>query len=205
MIGIIDYGMGNLRSVSNALDYIGIDAEIITEAASVAQYDRVILPGVGAFALAMKNLREKGFEPAILSHVLSGKPFLGICLGMQLLASRGVESGETQGLNLIGGDVIAMDLPREFPIPHVGWNSVELQRPHPIFEGIKKNIDYYFVHSYHFANATDQDVLGITDYGSPFVSVVARDNVVGVQFHPEKSQQGGLALLENFAAWDGKC
>ncbi len=205
MIGIIDYGMGNLRSVYNALDYIGQDAELITDAARLPDYERLILPGVGAFTNAMNNLRSRGFEAGIKSHVESGKPFLGICLGMQLLASRGVESGDTTGLDIIPGDVVPMELGPQFPTPHVGWNNVDLSYKHPLFAGVKNNIDFYFVHSYHFVTLDPKAVLGITDYGGPFNSIVASGSVVGVQFHPEKSQQGGLAILENFATWDGKC
>ncbi len=205
MIGIIDYGMGNLRSVYNALDYIGQDAELITDAAKLPEYERLILPGVGAFTKAMNNLRSRGFEPGIKAHVEEEKPFLGICLGMQLLATKGVESGDTTGLDVIPGEVIPMELGPDYLIPHVGWNNVDNSYSHPLFAGVKKNIDFYFVHSFHFVTSDTASILGRTDYGGPFVSIVASGSVVGVQFHPEKSQQGGLAILENFTTWDGKC
>ncbi|MEP6755624.1 MAG: imidazole glycerol phosphate synthase subunit HisH [Chthonomonadales bacterium] len=205
MIGIIDYGMGNLRSVYNALDYVGLDAEIVGDAERLADYDHLILPGVGAFALAMQNLHSKNLVTPIREYIAAGKPFLGICLGMQLLASRGIEFGDSEGLNAVPGEVVPMDDLKEFPVPHVGWNNLEIVRNHPVYEGVKKDVDFYFVHSYHFQTPSDEWVIGTTDYGSRVVAAVAKGSVVGFQFHPEKSQAGGIALLENFANWDGSC
>ena len=205
MLGIIDYGMGNLRSVYNALDYVGIDAEIVGEADRLEEYDRLILPGVGAFGLAMENLHLKKLVEPIRNHIAEGKPLLGICLGMQLLASRGSESGDTPGLGVIDGTVVPMDDVKAYPLPHVGWNSLEIQRDHPIFAGVKKDIDFYFVHSFHFDVTDNSSVIGVTDYGRKYVTAVSKGSVVAFQFHPEKSQTGGITLLENFANWDGKC
>ena len=205
MIGIIDYGMGNLRSVFNALDYVGLDAEIVGDADKLGGYDRLILPGVGAFALAMENLNKKDLVEPIHAHINAGKPFLGICLGMQLLAAYGIESGDTEGLGVVDGSVIPMDDLPKYPVPHVGWNSLEIVRPHPIFKGVKKDVDFYFVHSYHLDTPDFSAILGTTDYGRKYVAAVGKNNVVAFQFHPEKSQAGGILLLENFADWDGTC
>ena len=202
MIAIIDYGMGNLQSVWNALDAYAIDAEIINDPDRLKDYDRAILPGVGAFAKAMNNLNSSGFTEAIKSFVGEGRPMLGICLGMQLLAERGYEFGDSAGLGFIPGEVKPFDLSEEFLIPHVGWNSLEYSKDHPVFDGIKKNIDFYFVHSFVF-HAAEDCVVAKCDYGGLFPAVVAKGNVIGAQFHPEKSQAGGLDILENFSNWDG--
>lgn len=205
MIGIVDYGMGNLRSLRNALDYVGLDAHVVTAPAAMAEVSHVIVPGVGAFGRAMENLETKRFVPALRAHAAAGKPLLGICLGMQLLASVSAEFGETSGLGLVPGRVEAFEPSTEFPVPHVGWNTLVVTKPHPIFARVKRNVDYYFVHSFHMVCDDGTDVLATADYGRPFSAVVGRGSVVGCQFHPEKSQQSGLALLEGFAAWDGSC
>lgn len=205
MIAIIDYGMGNLRSLKNAIEYIGYEPTLITEPDQAKDADHLILPGVGAFGKAMENLRRTGFDEAIGDHVRAGKPLLGICLGMQLLAARGTEFGDHAGLGLIEGEVIQFVPSDEFPIPHVGWNDYTLVRRHPVFANVKKNIDFYFVHSFHFVPASQESVLTTSHYGREFVSSVAQGPVVGFQFHPEKSQQGGLTLLDNFLMWDGTC
>lgn len=205
MIGIVDYGMGNLRSLRNALDYLGIDAELVTEPARIAELPRVIVPGVGAFGRAMENLNAHGFTAALRAHAAAGKPLLGICLGMQLLASRSAEFGAHEGLDLVPGAVVPIEPRDDRPVPHVGWNTVIPKRSHPLLARVKRSVDYYFVHSFHFTTADAADVIATTDYGGDLSSVVGRGSVVGCQFHPEKSQAGGLALLEGFAEWDGTC
>ena len=203
MIGVIDYGMGNLRSVLNALRYLDVDAQLVTDAETLMQCERAILPGVGAFSAAMDRLRTRGFVDAIRNHVRAGKPLLGICLGMQLLAGRGSEPVECEGLGLIPGRVSRLCVPRNTVLPHVGWNELQIQRAHPVLSDVRKGVDFYFVHSYGFTPEDEDDILATTDYGGSFVSGVARGNVVGLQFHPEKSQSNGLQILRNFAAWQG--
>lgn len=205
MIGIIDYGMGNLRSVMNAIDYLGFDCALIEEPSRIHECERLILPGVGAYAQAIENLTFRGFIPNLGEHVVRQKPLLGICLGMQLFSTTGNEPYRCEGLDLIAGDVDLMPVGQGTPLPHVGWNSLVLQRTHPLFEGVRNDIDYYFVHSYCFRADRPEDVLGITEYDIPFCSAVARGSVVGLQFHPEKSQVAGLRILKNFCEWEGEC
>jgi len=205
MIGIVDYGMGNLRSVFNALTFLDCQASFVTTPAQIKSCDHLILPGVGAYAKAMSNLTAAGLIPVIQEYAKAKKPLLGICLGMQLLSSRGTEPYPCNGLDLISGDVNILCPPSGFELPHVGWNTIELARPHPVFNGVKHLSDFYFVHSYHFIPSQPNDGLTMTDYGQRFVSTVARNNILGVQFHPEKSQDNGLKILENFSRWDGTC
>jgi glutamine amidotransferase len=202
MIGVVDYGMGNLKSVCNSLEHIGEAPVVLGRPQDFEGVTHLILPGVGAFAAAMDNLHGRGLVAPILNHVAAGKPFLGICLGMQLLAEAGSEPVETKGLALIAGRVDKMA--SGVRLPHVGWNNLDFVRPHPLFEGVKRNVDFYFVHSYHFSAPAECE-LGISDYGGRFCAIVGRDNIVGIQFHPEKSQDNGLKMLENFAQWDGRC
>jgi len=205
MIGVIDCGMGNLRSVLNAIEYLGFEGILLKEPALLAECDRVILPGVGAYAKAMGNLQARGFVPAIQSYAAANKPILGICLGMQLLSTTGHEPYRCDGLNIIPGEVVPMAVKTTTALPHVGWNSVRLLREHPLFAGVRRDIDFYFVHSYCFQASSVQDTLGVTEYDISFTAVVARGNVLGLQFHPEKSQVAGLRILENFCQWDGTC
>ncbi|CAJ0872552.1 glutamine amidotransferase [freshwater sediment metagenome] len=210
---IIDYGSGNLHSAQKAFERAAreagvTDAIIVTnDPDAVRAADRVVLPGVGAFAdcrgglLALPGLYEALHEAAITR----GRPFLGICVGMQLMAARGLEHGETPGLDWVGGDVVAIE-PGDpsLKIPHMGWNTLTLAREHPVFSGVptgEKGLHAYFVHSYHLKPAEPRNVLATTDYGSPLTASVARDNLIGVQFHPEKSQRLGLALIANFLRW----
>lgn len=204
-VTIIDYGMGNLRSVRNAVDAVGYDPVIATSADEVLAAERLILPGVGAFGKAAENLSARGLTEAIRQRVAEGCPMLGICLGMQMLATSGEESGGAEGLNLIPGVVVPFPDDPEHPVPHVGWNNSTARRSHPLLEGIKPGVDFYFVHSFYFRVEESEAVLLETEYGLPFVAGVAKDNVVGFQFHPEKSQKGGLQILENFCEWDGTC
>jgi glutamine amidotransferase len=160
----------------------------------------LIIPGVGSFAQAMKNIRERHLEDPILEHVANEKPLLGICLGMQLLAEEGTEPHPVKGLGVIKGKVIAFEN-KELRVPHVGWNGIQMNKKHDILESVKKTADFYFVHSYHFNTDDQNSVLAYTDYGELFPSIVANEigNAVGVQFHPEKSQKQGIRILENFA------
>jgi glutamine amidotransferase len=203
-IAIIDYGRGNVRSVANALEYCGADAVVTAEASAIDDASHIVLPGVGAFGDAMAALNAKGL-PAILRRQVheKGKPFLGICLGMQVLAEKGLEHGEHAGLGWIAGEVVRLAPGADaLKIPHMGWNDVRLRAPHPVFAGLKdQQLTFYFVHSYHFRAAPDA-VLATCDYGVPFTAAVARDNIVATQFHPEKSQDSGVEELQNFVKWN---
>lgn len=203
VVGIINYGMGNLRSVSNAFEHIGFDTRYVETSDQVSEVSHLVVPGVGAFHTAMGRLVDLGLDQAIREFAASGRPVLGLCLGMQLLGSAGTEGSGSEGLGLIPGTI--RRLPAGRPIPHVGWNSMSTEKSHPILERVKSGRDFYFVHSFWFDPADESDVLGRTDYGSAFPCAVARDNVVGFQFHPEKSQVNGLQILENFGDWDGTC
>jgi glutamine amidotransferase len=201
MIGVLNYGMGNLSSVTNALDYLGIDNQIINSKEEFSDISKLIIPGVGAYAQAMENMRNAQFIDVIREFGISGNPILGICLGMQLLSSFGNESYRTEGLGLIEGEV--MELPKDLGkrIPHVGWNGIHVVNDHPILEGVKLKADFYFVHSFYFGNITNGNIIANTDYGIHFPSMVCNNgrNIVGIQFHPEKSQKQGLQILENFS------
>ncbi|MDP3935333.1 MAG: imidazole glycerol phosphate synthase subunit HisH [Candidatus Giovannonibacteria bacterium] len=199
MVVIIDYGMGNLFSVINALKFFNADAKISGRAEDIKSADKIILPGVGAFPDGMKNLKNLGLIGALEEAVLKNKkPFLGICLGMQLLASEGEESGLTKGLGWIAGRVrkFAVD-ETKFRIPHIGWNDVVVGANGVLFEGIQNPV-FYFVHSYHLVPENPAVVAATCEYGEKFAAAVRKDNIFGTQFHPEKSQKSGLKLLENF-------
>jgi glutamine amidotransferase len=203
MIGVVKMPIGNLQSAYNALYELGLDIVWVDERSHLDELTHLIVPGVGHFQAVMRNLASRGLSEKIRGFAETGRPLLGICVGMQLLATTGTEGTETPGLGLIPGRVTR--LPDGLRLPHVGWNTVELRQRHPIFEGIKPGRDFYFVHSYAFCTDEEGDALGETEYGTRFASVVGRDNVVGFQFHPEKSQINGLKLLENFCNWDGAC
>jgi len=210
-VALIDYGSGNLRSAQNALEKAAGSApgaaeiRVTSDPETVAAADRIVLPGVGAFAACRGALMARpGLVEAITEAVQTrGVPFLGVCVGMQLLASRGLEFGETPGLDWIPGEVrrLTPDSPA-CKVPHMGWNQVHQTRRHPLWQGIADNMRFYFVHSYYVAPADVQCITGTTDYGIPFTSAIARDNIFAVQFHPEKSAQAGLRLLENFMHWN---
>lgn len=201
MIAIVDYGMGNLRSVSKAFEAVGHCALVTRDPAAIKNASHVVLPGVGAFGDCMANLERFDLVEPIRSTIQSGKPFLGICLGLQLLFSESEEFGVHKGLNLIPGKVKKFVLDPALKVPHMGWNQVQVQRSCPLFDEIPNGSDWYFVHSY-FVEPADLDVTATTTtYGVSFVSTVWKDNVVACQFHPEKSQSVGLRLLKNFGAW----
>ncbi|MCM2284571.1 MAG: imidazole glycerol phosphate synthase subunit HisH [Desulfobacula sp.] len=197
-IAIIDYSMGNLRSVEKAFQKIGADAVITHDHDIIKRADKIVLPGVGAFKEGMDNLRQLGLIDLLNREVIGKqKFFLGICLGMQLLGSKSYEMEETPGLNWIKGDVVRFSS-EKLKVPHVGWNNITITNPNVLFEKIPDQTDFYFVHSYYFESGT-QGAATLTNYGIDFVSSVNRDNIFGCQFHPEKSQKFGLEILKNFA------
>lgn len=197
MIAIVDYGMGNLRSVQKAFEYLGYDAAITDQGKALENASHIVLPGVGAFRDAIAALKAKDLDGMIKKEVAEGKPFLGICLGMQMLFDRSSEDGEYEGLGLIGGEVVRFDT--DLKIPHIGWNTLYYNKRTALFDGIDDNF-FYFVHSYHAAKVAKEDVETTCVYGYEFVASVNRDNVWGVQFHPEKSGDTGLKVLKNFGA-----
>ncbi len=198
MIAILDYGMGNRASVQNALRALGRDSVITAEPSVIADATHLILPGVGAFGDGMKAIRERSLDHVIREEAANGKPLLGICLGMQLLAEKGEEGGDHTGLGLIPG--VVKRLPSErigLRLPHVGWNDVVPNAGESLFEGTEPNV-FYFVHGYALVPESPADAIARCEYGSPFVAAVRRGSVFGTQFHPEKSQASGLRLLKNF-------
>ncbi len=192
---ILDYGMGNLRSVSKAFEKVGFNVVVGSDAHMVSRAELLVLPGVGAFRDAMENLKRLGLYAPILRHIERGKPFFGVCLGLQLLFERSYEFGESKGLGVLEGEVVL--LPPKVKVPHIGWNQVWKKKGSDLLEGIKDGEHFYFVHSYHVVPKRWDVVLTTTDYGIDFVSSVEYENLFAVQFHPEKSQRAGLRLLEN--------
>lgn len=205
LIGVIDYGMGNLRSVANAFYQNGLDVEIVVDPARLEDYSHLVLPGVGHFGKAVRNIDERGFREPLMQVASQGRPMLGLCVGMQLLADVGTEGGDSRGLNLVPGRVVPIPSGPGKRVPHVGWNDITIRNDHPVFDGMKQGRDFYFVHSFQFEAADPGDLLGVTDYEGEVAAIVGHGNVVGFQFHPEKSQVNGAKLLENFAEWDGRC
>jgi len=199
-LGVIDYGMGNLRSVLNALDEVGQEAALLSAPEQVSAYDKIIIPGVGAFSEAMSNLRQSGMDEALGHHVAAGKLLLGICLGMQLICRKSHENGEHQGLGWIDAEVRHFPPSEGLKVPHMGWNAIDINDDKPVVSDVPLGADVYFVHSYYVDCADKNDELGSTEHGIRFASIIARDNVYGMQFHPEKSQHVGMQLLRNFAA-----
>lgn len=200
MIGIVDYNMGNLASVINAFSIMGVKAVLERNPEKLKDYDKLILPGVGAFGDAMEHLEANGMDIAIKDYAKSGKPLLGICLGMQLLFNSSKEFGTTEGLGLIDGEVVAFNKSKfdhSLKVPHMGWNELFIQKDTPLLNGLKKDPYLYFVHSYH-AVCDDKYAIGKTYYGYEFVSAVKKDNIYGIQPHPEKSHENGLKIIENF-------
>lgn len=200
MIAIVDYNMGNLASVKNAFAKLGKETVVESDPTQFAKYDKLILPGVGAFGDAMEHLRERNMIEAIRDFAGSGKPMLGICLGMQLLFESSEEFGEHKGLGLIKGEVKAFDsseFSEPLKVPHMGWNRM-FTKEHPLFEGLDEEHYLYFVHTFHVTCSQSEDIIGETEYGYKFTSAVAHKNVMGIQPHPEKSHTNGLKILENF-------
>jgi imidazole glycerol-phosphate synthase subunit HisH len=209
-VAIVDYGSGNLRSAAKAFertaaeDGISARVEVTSEPEAVAHADRVVLPGVGAFADCRRGLAAvPGLEAALCEAAIArARPFLGICVGMQLMADRGREFETVAGLGWIAGEVVAIE-PRDaaFKIPHMGWNEIEARASHPLLAGLGPGAHAYFVHSYHFSLADPADLVAVTDYGGPLTAVIGHGNLAGTQFHPEKSQEAGLRLIGNFLRW----
>jgi imidazole glycerol-phosphate synthase subunit HisH len=200
MIAIVDYGMGNLRSVQKGFEKVGHQAVVTSDPAVLADAAKVVLPGVGAFEDAMAELRQRRLIEPVLAAIDSGKPFLGICLGLQLLFDTSYENGRHEGLGVLRGEVVRFELPPEFSVPHMGWNQLAIRSQAPILEGLVEGTYVYFVHSYYVRPEDPRVIATETDYGGPFCSMIWRDNVYATQFHPEKSQTLGLRILKNFAA-----
>jgi imidazole glycerol-phosphate synthase subunit HisH len=205
MIGIIDYGLGNLASVRNAFEHLGHKAGLYATPGEAVVCDRLVLPGVGSFRAGMLALEARGWTDVLRGLTADSRPLLGICLGMQLLFDSGEENGPSIGLGLIPGKVIRLAPSEPHKVPHVGWNALAPMRQHPLLDGIKPHVDFYFVHSYHCIPDNQDDVIAVCDFGGPFVAATGRGNIAGMQFHPEKSQPAGMRILENFVAWDGRC
>ena len=210
IVAIVDYGSGNLRSAAKAFERAAVESDVAAEIKVtsvpevIAGADRVVLPGVGAFADCRRGLAAvSGLEQALNESVMArARPFLGICVGMQLMADSGLEFETVDGLGWIGGQVVAMEpADRALKIPHMGWNEIEPRGAHPLLAGLSARPHAYFVHSYHFRVSDPDDLVAVTDYGGPLAAVVGHGNIAGTQFHPEKSQQAGLRLISNFLQW----
>jgi glutamine amidotransferase len=195
MIAIIDYGMGNLHSVSKAVERLGFEAVVTSDAEQIMAADGAILPGVGAFGDAMQHLQESKLRDVVIRYAESGKPLLGICLGMQLLFTRSEEHGNHEGLNLLPGDVVRFR--GDYKVPHMGWNRLRFVQDSPLLSGPTEG-HVYFVHSYHVKPERESDLLAVTDYYQPVTAVVGRGHIYGMQFHPEKSGDVGMQLLNSF-------
>jgi imidazole glycerol-phosphate synthase subunit HisH len=203
MIAIIDYGMGNLRSVQKGFERVGCDAVVTADPKVVLEAEKIVLPGVGAFPDCMRNLEQGGFIQPILRVIREGRPFLGICLGLQLLFTESDEFGVHQGLNVIPGRVVRFpegmaERGEALKVPHMGWNQLSIKRRPPAFEGVDEGANVYFVHSFYVAPEDERVVATTTTYGIEFCSSIWKDNIVATQFHPEKSQEKGLRILKNF-------
>ena len=205
MIAIIDYGMGNLRSVQKGFERMGHEAVVTRDAGTILSASKVVLPGVGAFPDCMRNLREYGLVDVVQASINSGKPFLGICLGLQLLFTESEEFGISKGLDIIKGRVVRFKGPEfaDLKIPHMGWNSISIKRRAPALQDVPDNSNFYFVHSFHVVPEDKGVIATTTDYGFDFVSSIWKDNIFAAQFHPEKSQALGLSILKRFGEQKG--
>lgn len=208
MIAIIDYGMGNLRSVQKGFERVGFPAEVTTDPSVILAADKVVLPGVGAFRDCIHNLEQGGFVEPILKVIAEGRPFLGICLGLQLLFSESEEFGLHKGLGVIPGRVVRFpdgmtEAGEKLPVPHMGWNQIAIKKKSGLFDGVDDNSNVYFVHSYYVKPDTAAVVAATCQYGIDFCAAIHQDNVMATQFHPEKSQAIGLRMLKNFAEMKG--
>ncbi len=203
MIAIIDYGVGNLFSLCSSFKSIGAEVTVTSDAEIIRKADKIILPGVGAFGDAIKKLNDTGLGKIIIEEVKKGKKLMGICLGMQLLFEKSYEYGEHKGLSLLKGSVVPMEnkIPKELKIPHIGWNALHFTRSHPLFKYINEEDCVYFVHSY-YAEGCDDSLLATAEYGRELTAAVVKDNVAGMQFHPEKSGDVGLNILKAFCEWE---
>ena len=202
MIAIIDYGAGNLQSVKKALDFIGAESVITDNPETINACDRILLPGVGSFGDAMNSMNEKGLVETVKQNALSGKPFLGICLGLQLLFEESEESPGIKGLGILKGKIKRFSNDMNLKIPHIGWNSLSIKQNDTIFKDIPENSYVYFVHSYYLQAEDENDVATVTNYGIDFHSAVGKGNIFATQFHPEKSGDVGLKILKNFASME---
>jgi glutamine amidotransferase len=199
MIAIVDYQMGNLRSVQKGFERVGHEAVVTDDARVLDQAAKIVLPGVGAFQDAIAELRRRDLIGPIRAGIDAGKPFLGICLGLQLLFDVSYEDGEHEGLGIVPGEVVRFDVPAEYKVPHMGWNQARIVRRPPVSEGIAEGTYFYFVHSYYVVPRDEQVVAVEADYPAPFCAMIWRENLYATQFHPEKSQTNGLRILKNFA------
>jgi len=200
MIAIIDYGMGNLRSVQKALEAVGAEAVVSSDPQTILDAGSVVLPGVGAFKDCMDNLERLDLIEVVQKSIQSGKPFLGICLGLQLLFEQSIEFGTVQGLGILPGKVMRFHLDDpKLKVPHMGWNTIDICKPSPLLDSVDEHPYYYFVHSYYVVPDDPGVIAATTDYGGAFVSGIQHENIHAFQFHPEKSQKQGLAMLERFA------
>ena len=197
-IVIVDYGMGNLRNVQKAFEKIGSDARLTRNKNEIGRASAIVLPGVGAFKDCVENLEKYGLVEPLLRSIEKGKPYLGICLGLQILFSESEEFGSHKGLDLIKGKVVRFVPDPEHKVPHMGWNTIEKEKEGPMLQGIERGDFFYFVHSYYVIPDKTQWISSFTTYGKPFVSSIWKENLFATQFHPEKSQQKGLRILENF-------
>ena len=200
-MAVVHFGSGNTGSVERALKRLGADAKVITLPEHLATFSRAVLPGVGSYAKAMVSLRERGWIPMLRAHVESGKPLAGICLGMQLLMQSGAEGGNQEGLGFLLGEARPIRPAPNGKVPHIGWNSITVERDHALLSGIRNSSDYYFAHSWVVNTSDNETIVATTSHGESFPSIVAKDNIVGFQFHPEKSPPMGPLLLRNFLAW----
>lgn len=200
MIAIIDYGAGNLQSVKKAFDFIGAESIITDNPETIKNCDKILLPGVGSFGDAMESMNAKNLVEVIKAEALSGKPFLGICLGLQLLFEESEESPDVKGLGIFKGKIKKFSTDMGLKIPHIGWNSLEIKQKDTLFKGIPENSYVYFVHSYYLHAENENDIATVTNYGIDFHSAVGKDNIFATQFHPEKSGDVGLQILRNFAS-----
>ena len=198
-VAVVDYDAGNTLSVTRALKKVGARVDLTPNPEKVAAADAVVLPGVGAFGDCMRKLRERGMDEACLETYRTGKPFLGVCVALQVFFEASEESPGVEGLGILPGRVVKFDV-GPLKVPHMGWNDLDLARPHPVFDGLSGEA-FYFVHSYYPEPEEPSDLLGVSDYGGAFCAAAGRENLVAVQFHPEKSSLAGLKLYENFLGW----
>jgi len=198
MIAIVDYGMGNLRSVEKGFLKVGVDARVVNTAREIEDARGVVLPGVGAFKDCIRNLDELKLRGAVIKSIGKGKPFLGICLGLQVLFTESEEFGICNGFDLFPGKVVRFPESKDLKVPHMGWNTLNIKRRPPIFDGIPEGASFYFVHSYYVVPRDEDVIAATTEYGVEFTSMIWKDNVFATQFHPEKSQQMGLGILKGF-------